>query len=352
MKIAITADLHLTTQETNPERYQAFADILDQCGKSGIEVLVIAGDLFEKNFKNFSDFESTCRKHAKKELKIFIIPGNHDSELVSSAITNGQVTVIEEPTIESFDSEFLFLVVPYAEKTNMGEQIAPFKDKLPLEKWILISHGDWIGGVQPSDSYEQGVYMPISNADIAKYAPFQIFLGHIHLPSDSGKVHYVGSPCPIKSTETGQRRFIIFDTREEIFQEAFVNCPWLYFNEDFVVLPVENEKEYLTEQIRQRIEGWEIPSTTEQKIKVSVSIKGYTQDRSSITQLVEEEFSKYELINDELIGKDLNQEINPDKANLASEIKKWIDELVWEESEFEPGKDEIVIEALRTIYED
>jgi len=352
VKIAITADLHLTTQEANPERFQTFADILDQCDKNDVEILVIAGDLFDKNITNFSDFESTCRKHAPEEIKIFVIPGNHDSGLIDSAIAIDQVTVIEKPSIESFDSEFLFLLVPYAEKVNMGEQIAQFRDKLEPKKWILISHGDWIGGVRPPDPYEQGVYMPISNADIVQYDPFQIFLGHIHLPSDSGKVHYVGSPCPIKSTETGQRRFIVFDSKEKSFQQIYVNCPWLYFNENFVVLPVENEKEHLKERIRQRIEGWGIPSTNEQKIKIRVSISGYTPDRSSITQLVKKEFSKYELIDDGPIVDELNQIVDPDRANLATAIEKWVGELNWDESELEPSKDEILIEALRTIYED
>ena len=48
MKIAFTADCHLTTQAKNPERFQALSNIFKQCKDNDIQLLVIAGDLFDK----------------------------------------------------------------------------------------------------------------------------------------------------------------------------------------------------------------------------------------------------------------------------------------------------------------
>ena len=47
MKIAVTADLHLTSRVRNPERYHALANILEQLADRKIDNLVIAGDLFD-----------------------------------------------------------------------------------------------------------------------------------------------------------------------------------------------------------------------------------------------------------------------------------------------------------------
>ena len=49
MKIAVTADVHLTTREDNPERFNALEDILGSLEGLGIEHLIIAGDLFNKD---------------------------------------------------------------------------------------------------------------------------------------------------------------------------------------------------------------------------------------------------------------------------------------------------------------
>ena len=48
MKIALTADLHLTSKDKYPERYNALENILDQVVANKIEILIIqiTSDLF------------------------------------------------------------------------------------------------------------------------------------------------------------------------------------------------------------------------------------------------------------------------------------------------------------------
>src|SRR3972149_1611889 len=47
MRIAVTADLHLTTRKEHRERFAALEDILRQCGRLGVDWLIIAGDRFD-----------------------------------------------------------------------------------------------------------------------------------------------------------------------------------------------------------------------------------------------------------------------------------------------------------------
>ena len=351
MKVAITADLHLTTQDQNPERFQAFSDILQQCGDIGVDALIIAGDLFDKDVSNFADFELVHRKYAPKKMITFIIPGNHDVGLTDSAITLDNIHVYTETTLVDIDPEIPFLLVPYLYEVTMGEEIAKQKDQLKPDGWVLIGHGDWGSGNRQQDPYEKGVYMPLAGSDISVYRPLKAFLGHIHSPLDSDVVHYVGSPCPMKISEIGRRRFIIYDTESHSVTTVFVNNAWINFVEHFIIIPIENEVEYLRGLIGQRIIDWNLPEECSQKVVIKVTVTGYTTNRSEINKTVRKEFERFSFYDDGgPILETLEQNNDPDKAYLAESIKRWIDELDWEAGNSEPTKDEIMVQALRTIY--
>ncbi|MCJ7706929.1 MAG: metallophosphoesterase [Anaerolineales bacterium] len=58
MKIATTADLHLTPQQEHPERYRALENIFEQIETESIQHLAVAGDLFHADLQDFSEFEA------------------------------------------------------------------------------------------------------------------------------------------------------------------------------------------------------------------------------------------------------------------------------------------------------
>jgi hypothetical protein len=69
MKIALTADIHLTATSTHPERYNTLEDILREIEVEKIENLVIAGDLFLTTGKRMGDrirsMELKCSESVK-----------------------------------------------------------------------------------------------------------------------------------------------------------------------------------------------------------------------------------------------------------------------------------------------
>ncbi|MCH7491211.1 MAG: metallophosphoesterase, partial [Gemmatimonadetes bacterium] len=68
MRISVTADVHLRTRAEHSERYNALENIFQQTITAGIEKLLIAGDLFDKDFQNYSEFEHLCKKYSTLEL--------------------------------------------------------------------------------------------------------------------------------------------------------------------------------------------------------------------------------------------------------------------------------------------
>ena len=214
MKIAITADLHLTLRKKHPERFHALEDILDQCVSGGIRHLIIAGDLFDAESQNYQEFDALVKKGAYKRIQWLIIPGNHDSGFKEASITAENVTIFSQPLPYRFDDllSLPFLFVPYQKNTNMGEIISAFRSELKPDRWILIGHGDWMAGIREPNPLEPGIYMPLTRTDLISYKPGRVILGHIHKPADSENVHYTGSPCPLDISETGRRRFLIIDS--------------------------------------------------------------------------------------------------------------------------------------------
>lgn len=72
MKIAITADAHLRGRPETPERYAALMNIFEQCQKEDVKNVFILGDLFDRDFNNYHDFDVLCSGY--EELQIIVLP--------------------------------------------------------------------------------------------------------------------------------------------------------------------------------------------------------------------------------------------------------------------------------------
>jgi len=351
MKLAITADNHLTEKNTHPERFFTFGNILKQCGDLGIKLLVIAGDLFDQAGQSYSEFESVYREHEPDDLKTVVIPGNHDVNLAPGMLSLDNLQVINKSTLRNLDNGWKILFVPYQGDTTMGEAIAPFVDKIKAQKWILIGHGDWTQGLRSPNPYEPGVYMPLTQSDIVTYKPTKVILGHIHLPYNHSNVYYPGSPCPIDITETGLRKLLVFDTDTGGVESQTVDCPLLYANEAFVVLPGNDGLKRLSQQITSRIEDWELPSEWYDRIKLRVRLRGYADDKSAVEELVKAKFESLKFYDPKApIINELSYSTDRDRAYLAEQFQAWMETADFPEEADEPSHDDIMMQALLLIY--
>ena len=353
MKIAITADNHLTTMSKNPERFQALADIFRQCGEHQVQLLIIAGDLFDQSLANYTDFEELYRKSRPDDLATIIIPGNHDHMLRKEALAGEGLTVYSEPTLRPLNDSRQLLLLPYRNHQSMGEGIAPFADSLLHQRWILVSHGDWSTSVNTHDPYERGVYMPLTRPDIKLYQPELVFLGHIHCAQNTGIIYYPGSPCPLNITETGPREFLILDTHKGEVTSHLVNSSLVYYDESFLIIPGTNELEFLQDEIHKRIHAWNLPDGWEDRVQVRIRVYGSSStSRNEIKGLIERSFAPYKLYKDQAPALDqLIFSLDEDKAEIAIQIQGWIEALEWDAGPDKPDKTFILQEALKIIYQ-
>jgi len=348
MKVAITADLHLTAKDQYPERYNALDTILHQVETENIENLLIAGDLFDKEFQNYAEFERLCKKYPNTQLHI--IPGNHDADISEKSIVAPNIHIYTVPTpVEIGDVTFLF--VPYEGQTKMGEKIASKEEEIRGKKWVLIGHGDYYCGFKDINPLELGTYMPLSRENVVTFSSQAVFLGHIHKPVNRDNVYYVGSPCGLDISETGKRRFLIYDTADSSVAPMYVETDIIYFEESFVIVPLDDEVPALKQEIVQRIRSWNIDPKDYSKVMVRVQAVGYSVDRSAILYELRVGFDQFKYYKDEgpLID-NLSTSLDYQLNAIAERVIKRIDELMWNFGGDEPDREMLKIEALRVIY--
>ena len=351
MRIAFTADLHLTSGQTYPERYDALENILEQMVRGGLGTLIIAGDLFDETSRNYAEFDKLCSKY--KDIKILVIPGNHDNLLNQQEVTAANLDIYSEPRFKSFgENAPTFLFLPFKKGKTMGEFISGFVSELPENNWVLIGHGDWAEGYEPNP-FEPGVYMPLTRSDLENFKPSQVFLGHIHKAMDKGKVHYIGSPCGLDIRETGRRRFLIFDTDTGKIESRKVDSRVIFFNESFVILPVDDESNYIRKQIAERIKSWELKQSEIPKTQIKVKVYGYSSDKRRLMGTIKESFRSFTFYKNwepDLSEVSVADDVN--RAEISNRVSAWIDQLSWSNTNSQPGKELILLQALKVIYED
>ena len=354
MKIGITADLHLDSEKKHPERFHAAENIFQQCVNLGIQHLIVAGDLFNKENQNYAQFDKLVSKPSYKNLQLWIIPGNHDTGLKNASLTAGNATVFDQPEIHRFSDlmSLPFLMVPYDKQSSMGEIVTSYSGDLKADEWILIGHGDWVEGLHEPNPLEPGVYMPLTRSDLERYKPLQVILGHIHKATDTRNIHYPGSPCPLDINETGKRRFLILDTETGAIEYSPVNSDILYFNESFIVLPMEDESGYIQKQINHRIASWNLSRDDYKRDRVRVKLSGYSTDKRKLLETVKDSFKEFSFFDEGPDLQNVSDSVDVDRAEIARRISERIDEMDLSFIEDAPGGNRILLAALQAIYGD
>lgn len=351
MKIAITADIHLTTSERHPERYHALENILDQMVEQDINTLIIAGDLFDATCTTPGEFEDIVKRKKYSKIKLFIIPGNHDPVISDGTFSLQNVEYISKPRLIKIDDSIPFIFIPYTHGSSIGEALATSQLPLDDRPWVLVGHGDWLSSTAQKNQYEGGTYMPLSGRDLLIYKPKKVFLGHIHAQTDTSTIHYAGSPCAVDPTETGSRTFLIFDTKTWKTSRSVVNTDYLFFNEQFIILPIDDEETYIKTLLTSRIKAWNISPDHKKKVRVRLKARGYSSDRNRLVKVLRELMEEYQFAdNDQPDISQVKISIDTVQDKIAELVKQKIDLSDLPQGPHEPDRDDIILAAMSTIY--
>lgn len=236
MKIIHCADAHLGSQirslghlggKRKMEIRQSFFRILELCGQEQVDLLLIAGDLFDQPTPEKELVQQVIEQMKKiPQTRIFIAPGNHDYICLDSCYVTAEwpenVTIfkgayqcipVEELKVNVFGAAFTRASqeVPLLKKK---EEAMGYVDNGYLNLGVL--HGDLVSSVFGSS------YHPITLKQIEESGLSYLALGHIHLRSELNKAgntyySYCGNHDGRGFDELGEKGIYYFELSFEPF---------------------------------------------------------------------------------------------------------------------------------------
>ncbi len=237
MKFVHIADLHLDTplvslknnreliKARRNEQKQVFKDVIKFIKTEKIDVLFIAGDLFEHKFVEKSTVEFIINSlEIIPDTKVFITPGNHDPLLKNSPYMNyewpSNVKIFGEK-IEKFslNDEVDIYGMGFENFEVAENDFETFKVDNVEKTNILVTHGT-LNGV--SNKYNDINSKYLSQFDY-------VALGHIHLPTFNEKIIYSGTLVSCGFDECGEHGMVVGNIENGIAKYEFKNMEYRHF---------------------------------------------------------------------------------------------------------------------------
>ena len=242
MKFLHLADLHLGKRLNDvdllKDQEYALKQILSKT--DSYDAILIAGDVYDKadpKAEAMTLFDSFVTELVRKEKKVFIIAGNHDSDqrisYFSSLLASNNIyfsrkfegvlqTISLEDEYGELDIHLLPFIRPiHVKRIYPEESIKTYEDavRVVIEKSnidktkrnILLAH-QFITGSERSDSEEYAVG-GLDNVDAAVFDGFDyVALGHIHKPQKIKRetLRYSGSLLKYSFSEATQNKSVCY----------------------------------------------------------------------------------------------------------------------------------------------
>ena len=125
----------------------------------------------------------------------------------------------------------------------------------------------------------------------------------------------------------------------------------IYFNEQFVILPGQDELAYLEQQITSKIQAWYLNPSEQERARIRIRVQGYSTNRKAIKNLLDEAFQGFRFYKDEEPDiSEVSSVTDPERDYLAQAVLAKLETLSWPFGKDEPGQDKVVLAALHLLY--
>lgn len=193
VRVLHTSDIHLgaphlgesgvaSASVFNDRARHALRRLVEASSQADIDLIIIAGDLFDSNRVDAETIEFTFRQLDATRIPVVILPGNHDclvpgcvySQVLSRLSSNVHVLTVAEGETMSFPE--LDLCVWGKPITSYTDDVRPMKDvpSRGMERWhIAVAHGFY------NDAQQSQVYgLQIDEGEILESGQDYVALGH------------------------------------------------------------------------------------------------------------------------------------------------------------------------------
>ena len=265
MKFVHIADMHFDsslsslseieglTEKIRLEQRKIFREIINYIKENKIELLFIAGDLYEQKYIRETTIEYINNLFKEiPETKIFIAPGNHDPNIKNSyyqkfnwnknvKIFNSKIEKIKLNNINIYGYGFEDF---YCKNSGIEEINLDEKNKIN----ILITHASL-----DASKTEDMQYNPIAKNKLEEIGFNYVALGHIHKNNyeNNNKIIYPGSTIGLGFDELGKHGMIVGEISENKIETEFISLNNIEFCERELDITEINSEEELIEKINE-----------------------------------------------------------------------------------------------------
>ncbi len=237
IKILHTADIHFDTPfsgmtpkealKSKEELKQVFEKIIKMTVEKEIDILLIAGDIFDNLSVNKTTlyFIKNCFENISK-VKVFISPGNHDpfnEKSFYNIVEWPNNVYIFKGAMENVILEDLNTIVWGAGFNTPHVNKSLLKEVKRVEEYnnIMVLHGEI------TNTKDGNEYNPITEEEIARSNMDYIALGHRHKFSDVKRIentYYSYSGCPQGRgfDELEDKGIILIELKDKFVESKFV----------------------------------------------------------------------------------------------------------------------------------
>ena len=296
MKILHTSDWHIGKRLMGRQRLDEQSQVLDEiaslCEKEAIDLVLIAGDIFDTYTPGAEAeelFFSKIKKIAGERRAVLLISGNHDDGVRLSAVTplseeqgvyiigNNRAPLSTKPTqrtalpvaagkgyavFQTQTGEKVFIsALPYPNEARFKEEKSELTYTERIQGWIEEGHNQntenlpsvflahiFVLGGKISDSEREidlggARALPVEALPSADY----IALGHLHKKQRMGKGHcyYSGSPLQYSFDESADKSVKVF----ELTQNGVQNLRDIPLTSGKKLLRLEAETPYQADEL-------------------------------------------------------------------------------------------------------
>ena len=242
MKFIHISDLHIGKRVNEysmlEDQEYILTKIINITDDQKADCVIIAGDIYDKSVPSAEAvelFDDFLVHLSKRNLKVFVISGNHDSPeriafggrlmtqsgIYMSPVYDGDISpVVLEDDFGKINIWMLPFVKPsHVRRYNEEAQIFSYTDAMAVaignleintdERNIMITH-QFVTGATRTESEEISVG-GTDNVDVSVFDSFDYTaLGHIHRPQNckSEKVRYCGTPLKYSFSEAGDEKSV------------------------------------------------------------------------------------------------------------------------------------------------
>lgn len=234
LKILHTADVHLGAKflglgkkgrEQRARLLQAFDDTVNLAVREKVDLVLIAGDLFDSNEVSRTLLAQVAYRFQDLSavgIPVFVSPGTHDPYGPDSVYNAPEISSIEGVTV--FGSEEMRgVAVPGLDCTVYGNaNMKPFKNRYPLESLGADDDARWRIGVTHA-SFEipdlvDDTYV-VTPEQVAASRLDYLAMGHIHSCSDRSRgmvtAFYPGSPEMVRMQKGDAGNVLVVEIGDE-----------------------------------------------------------------------------------------------------------------------------------------